>query len=158
MAANTNEPFSKVFEAWARAWAHNHFSAKEILILIALAQWAKTDENGRKYAWRSRSELAAFANCSEGGVTSAITRLKKTDPAKGRNVRGLELKSAGHKGRASEYYLMPDTPLPQQGKPRSKKQRASKQGGGEGRPHREPTTANNLTTDELIRRIQNGEA
>lgn len=155
MAANTNEPFSKVFEAWARAWAHNHFSAKEILILIALAQWMKTDENGRKYAWRSRSELAAFANCSEGGVTTAISRLKKTDPAKGRNIRGLELKSAGHKGRASEYYLMPDTPLPQQGggKPKGKKRGARKQGGGKGKSDREQPTL-----EEMIEQIQNGQA
>ena len=155
MTANTNEPFSKVFEAWARAWAHNHFSAKEILILIALAQWAKTDENGRKYAWRIRSELAAFANCSEGGVTSAITRLKKTDPAKGRNIRGLELKSAGHKGRASEYYLMPDTPLPQQGKgkPKGKKRCIRKQGSSKDKSDQEQTTLK-----ELIEQIQNGQA
>ena len=110
----------------------------------------ETDENGRKYAWRSRSELAVFANCSEGGVTSAITRLKKTDPAKGRNIRGLELKSAGHKGRASEYYLMPDTPLPQQGKGKPK---SKKQGSGKGKSDQEPPPL-----EELIEQIQNGQA
>ena len=115
----------------------------------------KTDENGRKYAWRSRSELAAFANCSESGVTTAISRLKKTDPAKGRNIRGLELKSAGHKGRASEYYLMPDTPLPQQGKgkPKGKKQSTRKQGGGNSESDREPPTL-----EELMEQVQNDQA
>ena len=99
--------------------------------------------------------MAAFANCSESGVTSAITRLKKTDPAKGRNIRGLELKSVGHKGRASEYYLMPDTPLPQQGKgkPKGKKQGARKQDGGKGRSDREPPAL-----EELIKQVQNGQA
>lgn len=115
----------------------------------------KTDENGRKYAWRSRSELAAFANCSESGVTTAISRLKKTDPTKGRNIRGLELKSKGHKGRASEYYLMPDTPLPQQGKgkPKGKKRFIHKQDSGTGRSDQEQTAV-----EELIERIQNGQA
>lgn len=155
MANDSNPPFTAVYEVWARAWASNNFSTKEILILIALAQYADFDESGRKHGWRPRSELAAFANCSESGVTSAITRLKKTDPAKGRNIRGLELKSVGHKGRASEYYLMPDTPLPQQGKgkPKGKKQGARKQDGGKGRSDREPPAL-----EELIKQVQNGQA
>ena len=155
MANDSNQPFTAVYEVWARAWASNNFSTKEILILIALAQYADFDENGRKHGWRPRSELVAFANCSESGVTTAISRLKNTDPAKGRNIRGLELMSAGHKGRASEYYIMPDTPLPQQGKgkPKGKKRCIRKQDSGKGRSDQEQTAV-----EELIERIQNGQA
>lgn len=155
MANNSEPPFTAVYEVWARAWASNNFSTKEILILIALAQYSDYDDSGFKHGWRPRSELAKFANCSESGVTSAISRLKKTDPAKGRNIRGLELMSTGHKGRASEYYIMPDTPLPKNGKkkPKGKKQGTRKQDSGKGGSDQEQTAV-----EDLIEQIQNGQA
>lgn len=100
-----------MFAKWYWQTAKNNFSKNETHIIMALAQNLEADENGRLYAWRSCEELARLTGMTTGSVSSAIHRLTKPNPAKGRNIRGLELKSAGHRGRASEYYVMPDTPI-----------------------------------------------
>lgn len=100
-----------MFEKWYWKIAEHNFSKNEMLIIMALAQNLEADENGRLYAWRSREELARLTGMTTGSVSSAIHRLTKPNPAKGRNIRGLELKSAGHRNRCSVYYVMPDTPI-----------------------------------------------
>ena len=111
MKFETNELFSRMFEKWYWKIAEHNFSKNEMLIIMALAQNLEADENGRLYAWRSREELARLTGMTTGSVSSAIHRLTKPNPAKGRNIRGLELKSAGHRNRCSVYYVMPDTPI-----------------------------------------------
>lgn len=121
-----------MFEKWYWQIAENNFSKNEMLIIMALAQNMEADENGRLYAWRSREELARLTGMTTGSVSSAIHRLTKPNPAKGRNIRGLELKSAGHRNRCSVYYVMPDTPIevkllnnknPHNGKPKARKRK-----------------------------------
>ena len=132
MKFETNELFSRMFEKWYWQIAENNFSKNEMLIIMALAQNLEADENGRLYAWRSREELARLTGMTTGSVSSAIHRLTKPNPAKGRNIRGLELKSAGHRNRCSVYYVMPDTPIevkllnnknPHNGKPKARKRK-----------------------------------
>lgn len=121
-----------MFAKWYWQIAENNFSKNEMLIIMALAQNLEADENGRLYAWRPREELARLTGMTTGSVSSAIHRLTKPNPAKGRNMRGLELKSAGHRNRCSEYYVMPDTPIevklldnknPRSGKPKARKRK-----------------------------------
>lgn len=121
-----------MFEKWYWQIAENNFSKNEMLIIMALTQNLEADENGRLYAWRSREELAQLTGMTTGSVSSAIHRLTKPNPAKGRNIRGLELKSAGHRNRCSVYYVMPDTPIevkllnnknPHNGKPKARKRK-----------------------------------
>lgn len=160
METATKQPFTAVYQAWAQAWADNRFTTKEILILIALAQFTYEDEQGRKYAWRSRAELAKAAGCSESGVKTAITRLKGTDPNRGRNIRGLELKSSGHKGRASEYYIMPDTPIAPDTTSRKRK-KAERKSAGVGKPrpaHKKQEPQRNVTPQELLSLARKGKS
>lgn len=121
-----------MFAKWYWQIAENNFSKNEMLIIMALAQNLEADENGRLYAWRSREELARLTGMTTGSVSSAIHRLTKPNPAKGRNIRGLELKSAGHRNKCSVYYVMPDTPIevklldnknPHNGKPKARKRK-----------------------------------
>lgn len=144
-----------MFAKWYWQIAENNFSKNEMLIIMALAQNLEADENGRLYAWRSREELARLTGMTTGSVSSAIHRLTKPNPAKGRNIRGLELKSAGHRNRCSVYYVMPDTPIevklldnknPHSGKPKARKRKRTDTDQA-AEPERE------LTPEELLKEL-----
>lgn len=144
-----------MFEKWYWQIAENNFSKNEMLIIMALAQNLEADENGRLYAWRSREELARLTGMTTGSVSSAIHRLTKPNPAKGRNIRGLELKSAGHRNRCSVYYVMPDTPIevklldsknPHNGKPKARKRKRTD-------TDQAAEPEQNLTPEELLKEL-----
>lgn len=144
-----------MFAKWYWQIAENNFSKNEMLIIMALAQNLEADENGRLYAWRSREELARLTGMTTGSVSSAIHRLTKPNPAKGRNIRGLELKSAGHRNRCSVYYVMPDTPIevklldnknPNNGKPKARKRKRTD-------TDQAAEPEQNLTPEELLKEL-----
>lgn len=144
-----------MFAKWYWQIAENNFSKNEMLIIMALAQNLEADENGRLYAWRSREELARLTGMTTGSVSSAIHRLAKPNPAKGRNIRGLELKSAGHRNKCLVYYVMPDTPIevklldnknPHNGKPKARKRKRTD-------TDQAAEPEQNLTPEELLKEL-----
>lgn len=78
-------------------------------VLLKFLERLSFDEHGNAFAWYPARELAEELGLTERQIAKAVETL--------RNHKALAVKSAGHRGRATTYYVMPGIPWPKAAPP-----------------------------------------
>lgn len=95
-------PYSRIYAPWVQSLPY--MGSRAWLVFLKLCERLEFDEHGNASAWYGRQEMAESLGLSERQVSEAVRQLTE----KG----ALSVKTAGHKGRATVYNVMPGHPWP----------------------------------------------